>query len=131
VVIWWWVESRGGGRRERWVRGVWEVDGKMMGCGDRDLNRSRESWLPRGRTIAQCWANVRPQVSVRVWVEDERSSTGTWRGSERSPSAGRTFASSVSTALLRALRRTIAQGWAFASSVCLALLRGLLRTIAQ
>jgi hypothetical protein len=42
-----------GGRREGWVCGVWEVDGKMMGCGGRDLNRSRESWLPRGRTIAQ------------------------------------------------------------------------------
>jgi hypothetical protein len=85
--------------------------GKVMGCGDRDLNRSRERWLPRGRTIAQCWANVRPRVSMRVWPGDERSSTGAWRGSERSPSAGRTFASSVSTALLRGLRRTIAQCW--------------------
>jgi hypothetical protein len=59
------VES---GRRGSWVRGVWAVDGKMMGCGGRDLNRSRGSWVPRGRTIAQCWANVRPQVSVRVWL---------------------------------------------------------------
>jgi hypothetical protein len=37
-----------GGRRERWVRGVWEVDGKIMGCGGRDLNRSRESRYPEG-----------------------------------------------------------------------------------
>jgi hypothetical protein len=78
-------------------------DGKMMGCGDRDLNRSHERWLPRGRTIAQCWANVHPQVSMHVWPGDERSSTGAWRGGERSPSAGRTFTSSVFTALLRGL----------------------------
>jgi hypothetical protein len=47
---------------------VWEGEVKMMGCGGRDLNRSRGSWVPRGRTIAQCWANVRPQVIVRVWL---------------------------------------------------------------
>jgi hypothetical protein len=43
---------------------------------------------------------------------DERSSTGAWRMSERSPKGVRSFASSVSAALLRALRRTIAQGGA-------------------
>jgi hypothetical protein len=43
---------------------------------------------------------------------DERSSTGAWRVSERSPKEVRSFASSVSAALLRALRRTIAQGGA-------------------
>jgi hypothetical protein len=57
-------------------RGVWEVDGKMMGCGGRDLNRSRESWLPEGerlpssrrtfarRSVCVCGrgTNVRPRA---------------------------------------------------------------------
>jgi hypothetical protein len=42
--------------------------GKMRGCGSRDLNKSRGSWVSRVRTIAQCWAIVRPQGSVRVRV---------------------------------------------------------------
>jgi hypothetical protein len=103
------VES---GWRGSWVRGVWAVDGKMMGCGGRDLNRSRGSWVPP-------WANDLPMLGERspagqcaCVAGDERSSTGAWPVSERSPNAGRTFASSVSAALLRALRRTIAQRWA-------------------
>jgi hypothetical protein len=50
------------------VRGLWEGKVKMMECGCRDLNKSRGSWVPRVRTIAQCWAIVRPQVSVCVRV---------------------------------------------------------------
>jgi hypothetical protein len=49
---------------------------------------------------------------LRAAAGDERSSTGAWRVSERSPKEVRSFASSVSAALFRALRRTIAQGGA-------------------
>jgi hypothetical protein len=48
------------------VRGLWEGKVKLMWCGGRDLNRSRGSWVPRVRTIAHCWAIVRPQGSMRV-----------------------------------------------------------------
>jgi hypothetical protein len=104
-----------GGRRDSWF----VVCGKMGendGVTGRDLNKSRGSWVSRVRTIAHCWAIVRPQGSVRVRVRaaagDERSSTGAWRVSERSPKEVRSFASSVSAALFRALRRTIAPGGA-------------------
>jgi hypothetical protein len=66
--------------------GVWGMEND--GGGVSDLNRSRERASLRGRTIAQCWANVRPRASMHVWPGNERSSTGAWRGSERSPSAG-------------------------------------------
>jgi hypothetical protein len=50
--------------------------------------------------------------AVACAAGDERSSSGAWRVSERSPKEVRSFASSVSAALFRALRRTIAQGGA-------------------
>jgi hypothetical protein len=39
---------------------------KMMGLTGRDLNKSRGSWVSRVRTIAHCWAIVRPRDSVSV-----------------------------------------------------------------
>jgi hypothetical protein len=68
----WWVPCGGLGSSEMWgetmcregylaqgggCAGVWKVMGKW---GLSDLNRSRENRFPRGRTIAQCWANVLP-----------------------------------------------------------------------
>jgi hypothetical protein len=88
--------------------------GKMRGCGSRDLNKSREDGYPvceRSHSAGRSFA--RRAVACACAVRGgERSSTGAWRVSERSPKEVRSFASSVSAALFRALRRTIAPGGA-------------------
>jgi hypothetical protein len=93
--------------------------GKMRGCGSRDLNKSREDGYPvcershsAGRSFARRAVACACACACAAAAGDERSSTGAWRVSERSPKEVRSFASSVSAALFRALRRTIAPGGA-------------------
>jgi hypothetical protein len=115
---WWWMvglDFSEGGRREGWFVGCGNDGVKMMGCKGRDLNKSREAGYPvceRSHSAGRSFARRAVACACACAAGDERSSSGAWRVSERSPKEVRSFASSVSAALLRALRRTIAQGGA-------------------
>jgi hypothetical protein len=80
--------------------------------GESDLNRSRETVPLEGERLPKDGRPFALVLQRQAWAGDERTPLCAWRGSEQSPTGGRTFASSVSTTLWRGLMRTIAQGWA-------------------